>query len=111
MRPGKITKDFPLPGGGVIRGAEEEPTQRVIFRVWRNDPQAGEVIALFPDQEEDNGLVGSYMHVGQHGAASPAIVNDGTRPAREEEYMPLLRELEQIGYRLTIRKRFTRKRG
>jgi hypothetical protein len=53
----------------------------------------GEVIALFPDIEADNkGNVQSYMHVGQHGAASPDLLTD-LPEATISEFFPLYKEL------------------
>lgn len=77
---------------------------KVIFRKFRN----GEVIALFPQEPAtlDGWLCVSYMHVGQHSAASPWIV-DNTKAATEEEYRKLLYELQGIGYNdLKVCKRF-----
>lgn len=67
--------------------------QRVIFRKWKD---SGDVIAFFPDQREKNGLILSYEHVGQHGAAS--YPHPQTLPASPAEYAGLLRELKTIGY-------------
>jgi len=54
---------------------------------------------LFPTLPGDhyNDTCGSYMHVGQHGAACVGLIYE-TDPAHESEYMPLLKELERIGY-------------
>lgn len=75
----------------------------VIFRTWRD----GDVIALFPDIDADcTGLhCGSYMHIGQHGAADYRLVVQRTRPAVPVEYAELKAELEQIGYVLDVRSR------
>lgn len=72
-------------------------TTPVIFRTFRN---TGDVIALFPTIPHDpSGLyMMSYQHVGQHGAASPLLTQQHTRPATEEEKAPLRRELVRIGY-------------
>ena len=82
--------------------SEQQDVQetKVVFRKFKN----GEVIALFPELKEHGGNILSYMHVGQHGAASTAIVND-TTPATAQEFGPLFIELERIGYRLAVRKR------
>lgn len=79
---------------------------KVIFRKFNGN----EVIALFPQEPAtlDGHLCVSYMHVGQHSAASPSIVRD-TKPASIEEYRKLLWELEQIGYNdLAVCKRFNK---
>ena len=73
---------------------------KVIFRKFED----GEIIALFPEQKLGNGLIGSYMHIGQHSPASEFIVDDTTL-ATEDEYRELKAELESIGYHLEIRKR------
>jgi len=77
----------------------------VIFRKYPN----GDIIALFPmicvDQIGYN--CQSYMHVGQHGAASPMIVVGQTKLATPIEYAVLQDELERVvGYDLKIIKRF-----
>ena len=76
---------------------------KVIFRRWLN----GSVIALFPEVPAD--ITGrycqSYMHVGQHGAANPTLVNS-TRLASKEEYQNLFDELTEMGYDLEVIKRF-----
>ena len=82
---------------------DTEQTQ-VIFRKWPN----GDVIALFPaivGNSWDTCL--SYEHIGQHGSASVCIPN--LRPAIEQEYRELKQELESIGYRLQVVRRFTSK--
>jgi len=78
---------------------------RVIFRVLED-----EVIALLPDNLASWGYIDSYMHMGQHGEADPGLPGR-TRLATEAEYLPLLRELEGIGYKLRICKRLTRPFG
>ena len=77
---------------------------KVIFRAWI---YGNEIIALFPEIAGDTTGYNcqSYMHVGQHGAASPNIIQD-TRPARPDEYKKLYEELTEIGYNLKIIKRF-----
>ena len=82
----------------------KEKETRVIFRVFKD----GEIIALFPDMHTGRGLIGSYMHIGQHGDASPLIVND-TKLATREQYEELYKELVKIGYCLNVCKKITRK--
>lgn len=87
---------------------KEKPV-RVIFRKWPKK-EGGGVIALFPGIAATVGNpyhCQSYEHVGQHGAASFDLVNC-TRKAKPEEYADLKKELERIGYALTIAHRFTR---
>lgn len=86
MKPGKV---------------ENEP---VIFRKYPD----GDIIALFPEISVDQ--IGynceSYMHIGQHGAASPMIVIKQTKLAKPKEYKELYAELVKLGYDLKIIKRF-----
>ena len=78
---------------------------KVVFRKFKD----GQVIALFPELPWDEmGNIVSYMHIGQHGAASRAIVLD-TKLAKPKEYAGLLEELRSIGYKLDIRKKLTMK--
>lgn len=84
----------------------EEPTV-VIFRKWKYDD---EIIAVFPEipaRSSDWYLYQSYSHHGQHSAANPQVILTKTRPAGEEEYAKLKRELERMGYKLIVRKRET----
>lgn len=75
----------------------------VIFRRWRWEGR--EVLALFPCEDDGNGKVLSYEHVGQHAGADYTGCMKRTRPATATEYEPLKRELEAIGYVLDIRQR------
>jgi hypothetical protein len=68
----------------------------------------GTPIALLPLLVSRPGLTWyctAYSRIGQHGDADYDFVISHTRPATYEEYEPLARELEQIGYKLDIRKR------
>lgn len=82
---------------------DKEPT-RVIFRRWYTEQDGSGTIALFPDLGERGGMVSSFEHVGQHGAADLAGVIARTRPATPGEYAALKAELEGIpyGYRLDV---------
>lgn len=68
---------------------------KVVFRKFSE----GDVIALFPDDVADNrGYISSYQQRGQHGPASPALMDELT-PATVDEYQHLLNELtHQVGY-------------
>jgi|694.fasta_scaffold30353_9 hypothetical protein len=72
---------------------------KVVFRKSKD-----EVLALFPEIPAT--VTGHdcmcYAHVGQHGSASPYIHRHGYRLATPEEYAPLKRELEAIGYDLHV---------
>lgn len=76
----------------------------VVFRKFKE----GDVLALFPQEEYGGGLCMSYQAVGQHGGADYAHCIGITKPAKEAEYEPLLRELKAIGYELKIVKRKTK---
>lgn len=83
-----------------------EPETKVIFRSW---PKEGDVIALFPALagDSDPSTCLSYQTIGQHGAASVALMRT-TKPATEKQIWKLLNELERIGYRVHPVKKFTR---
>lgn len=81
---------------------DEPLITKIIFRKWKDN---GDIIALFPDLNYSNGCANkgnimSYMHVGQHGEASEAILrNRGLLvTATKEESADLLAELKRIGY-------------
>lgn len=70
---------------------------KVAFRVF---PE-GDVIALFPEENGAPGYILSYQHIGQHGDASPELL-DELPTCRTEKYMPLYKELLKIGYELEV---------
>lgn len=80
-------------------------TTKVVFRKFpKEEGSEAEVIALFPGESWDRaGNITSYMHMGQHAAASPSVVSI-TKLATPEEYAPLKAELEGIGYVLKVGK-------
>ena len=69
----------------------------------------GEIIAVFPYEVWNSTDVASYMHVGQHSGCYWGI-NYYSKPATEQEYKPLLNELESIGYNLQVIKRRSHKK-
>jgi hypothetical protein len=75
-----------------------EPCVDVHFRVFPD----GDVIALFPNDRVGRGQINSYQRLGQHGGASPALIEE-LRKASRAEYAPLLAELKNIGYCLRVR--------
>jgi hypothetical protein len=77
----------------------------VIFRHFK-----GEIIALFPYEKETDRLCLSYMHIGQHGAASYSHVIWYSQPCKQIEYKPLFDELENIGYNLTVKQKASYKK-
>ncbi len=77
----------------------------VIFRKFKD---RGDIVALFPyELNYPNGGCESYQTIGQHGAADYRHCIDISVPATPQEYAPLKRELEQIGYELKVQKRAT----
>lgn len=87
--------------------AQDEAETIAIFRAFRD---TGEIIALFPDLNHDNGSacyghIMAYSHIGQHSEVEYNAVILATRPAQEEEYLDIAQELEGLGYRLRILKR------
>lgn len=82
----------------------KEAPVRVIFRMLQ-----GESLALFPEIPGDYSAHTclSYAHTGQHCAAD-CTAPLGT-PATPEQYTPLKKELESLGYVLIIAHRTTRK--
>jgi hypothetical protein len=83
---------------------QDAAPERVIFRRWFRQQDGHGVIALFPDMGEPRGMVNSFEHIGQHGAADLGMVIARTRPASPDEYAELKRELERqpYGYRLAV---------
>lgn len=81
----------------------------VVFRV--HDKDDGDVFALFPGLPGtgEPGSCACYQHVGQHSSADYAGCLRTSRPAKPAEYAALLKELENIGYRLNVLKRAPRK--
>lgn len=86
---------------------KKETGTKVIFRAFKGD---GDVIAVFP--ELPGGMFGNlcacYQHIGQHGDADIGVILRRTRPTTRDESAALRKELEGIGYKLAIRKRFIR---
>lgn len=68
-----------------------------------------DVFALFPQLPADAGgkYCTCYQHVGGHGSADYHGCMGSSRPARDDEFADLLRELRRIGYNLIIRTRAT----
>ena len=82
-------------------------TTKVIFRKFKDNV---DIIALFPRISENydySQFCSSYMHVGQHGTACVDL-NGITVLAKESEYIDLKKELESIGYVLSVGKKCTK---
>jgi 2-iminoacetate synthase ThiH len=75
--------------------------------IFRRDKKTGEIMAFFPDTLQD-GKMECYAHIGQHSQADILYYWKETKPATEEEYKELQRELISVGYdALTIYKRIS----
>ena len=57
--------------------------------------ETDEPLAVFPQFEEPGGLLTCYARVGQHAAAAKAYI-DTLDVARQDQYAPLLDELQKI---------------
>ena len=79
----------------------------VIFRMDTKKDDRHEVIAVFPhDVSTPDGMVGIYVHIGQHGSGDYNVMLQRTRLATKKEYADLKRELEhQVGYNLNVIKK------
>jgi len=97
--------------------ADENSVVPVVLRIWRDDartfaffPREDKAFVLFPTLPSDNygRYCDAYAHIGQHGGADYHSCIRHSRPVKGNEGMDLLRELEQIGYRLRVVKRATR---
>jgi hypothetical protein len=101
-RPARLTGYRPGP-----RGPHEFDTPYAVevkFRVVKAGPFKGEVDAWFPKElATRDGMVTTYSHIGQHGAGQLSYMRNSTRPAKPAEYQSLKRELEGLGYVLTIK--------
>ena len=91
---------------------QDEELTVVVFRKWKKSAHAyGDgVLALFPGEKwtaQGDYLCCSYEHVGQHGSADYVACISRTIPATPKEYKSLKQELEQRGYRLVVRKRWS----
>ena len=83
----------------------EERATVVVFRKWQGGRDGHGVIALFPDIDHirQYGMVSSFEHVGQHGAADYTGVVTRTRPAKPAEFADLKKELESPPYNYKLR--------
>ncbi len=74
-----------------------EPKTIVLFRIDRAKTDR-QVTAVFPLDDEGDGMMSCYAHIGQHGGCSRAWMHSKTRPATPAEYADLKRELERAPY-------------
>jgi len=86
---------------------QDAEVTKVIFRQFKHGNR--EVIALFPELpgNSDPGTCMSYLHIGQHGSADALLIVECTRLAYPGNYAALKEELESIGYKLQIYRRFS----
>lgn len=68
----------------------------IAFRVF----EEGDVIAIFVDERHGDNCQ-SYQHIGQHAECSTYLL-DELAPATADEYIPLLNEMESIGYEVNV---------
>lgn len=78
----------------------------VVFRKFKD---GGDILALFPAEEynADGGCM-SYQRIGQHSGAYYSHCIAITCPASPEEFALLKKELESLGYDLTVKRKFMR---
>lgn len=78
---------------------------RVKFYIEENPLHSIGVLAVFPYEKFSNApgdkRVDAYSHTGQHVCAAPDYYKK-LKVATKEEYAPLAKELEAIGYTLKI---------
>lgn len=88
---------------------EEIEETEVIFRKFKD---GGEIIAVFPyDITPNFDIVGSYLHIGQHGECAYRYIISETVPAELKEYKELYVELQNhFNYRLKVVRKQNRKR-
>ena len=72
-------------------------TMKVAFRFDKRG-NFKEVTAVFPESNEGGNMYACYAHYGQHGSCCGEWVAEDTKPAKPEQYAPLLAELRAIGY-------------
>lgn len=75
----------------------------VIFRKYK---PKNTIIALFPYDIHNGYLVTCYIHIGQHMGADYNHCIKSSKPAKPNEYEPLKKELESIGYNLEVREKY-----
>lgn len=77
-------------------------TVRVSFRESTDKEFKGEITAVFLSIPAEDGMLSCYSHDGRHGLCQPDWVRK-TKPARS--YAELRRELESIGYDVTVQRK------
>jgi hypothetical protein len=83
---------------------DEKVPVRVKFVKPKYKDGSTEVLALFLHQtsyySRDRRMITCYAHIGQHSSADESFLR--RRLATREEYLPLLKELESLGYVVTV---------
>lgn len=86
---------------GIAHAAIQDlfPT-KVLFRWWKDT-----VLAVFIEEPGtmSESTCDSYLHIGQHGACCPVTMINESRPATEDEYASLKRELESEPYKYRLK--------
>lgn len=83
---------------------DDEPTV-VVFRRYAD----GEIIALFPEDEDASGRCGAYLSDEFYTGMIYQDVIEMTEPATPRQYRPMRAQLEGAwGYRLDVRERYER---
>jgi hypothetical protein len=90
---------------------QDKEVTRVVF-LWEYDtaeeaaPMVGRivynVVAVFPDLKEKNGMMQCYAHIGQHGSGSAGYFRKLDQVKDVAAYGPLMYELAGVGYRLKV---------
>jgi len=83
---------------------DEKVPLKVKFVKPRYKDGITEILALFLGQTShytrDRRMITCYAHIGQHSSADESFLR--RKLATREEYLPLLRELESLGYVVTV---------
>ncbi len=76
---------------------------KFLIEVNSNVYEKGYIFAFFPEEKysNDKNLFTCYAHVGQHSACHIDYAKE-CKKAKKSEYLPLMQELESIGYKLQI---------
>jgi len=85
-----------------------ENLTKVIFRRHKTSEEIMAIFPQLPGSPATNSCI-CYAHIGQHGTCFVNLIVKASVPLSEDEYAPLKKELEDIGYKLNIMKRITMK--
>ena len=87
-----------------VKERNDPEVTKVIFKKVKSGKFKGDVDAFFPNHEANRGKIAGYSQIGQHFEADLGYFWD-LAPAKPEEYAPLKKELESIGYKLRVMKK------